>query len=163
MWLLVHVFMGRLHGLSSKAHVLEYFSVSIGILQSLSLKLNGGQCAVNLGKLLLISLLSFQRLKSRWGETERIRGRVTEYRVIKQVMQLFRGSKLNQLITKTMIQLHSWSITIRLFLLHDDVLSGSYSHVSYIRQLYVHTFHCTLLAKFPRIRQCHHVLWTCET
>lgn len=62
---LLHVFMGRLHGLGSEAHVLEHFSVRVGVLQSLSLELDGRQCAINLGELLLIPLLSFQSLQSR--------------------------------------------------------------------------------------------------
>lgn len=64
--LLLHVFMGRLHGLGSIAHVLEHFSVGVGVFQSLSLELNGGQRAVNLGELLLVPLLPLQSLQSRY-------------------------------------------------------------------------------------------------
>lgn len=37
----VHVVMGSLHGLGSIAHVLEHLGVGVGILQGLSLELNG--------------------------------------------------------------------------------------------------------------------------
>lgn len=62
---LSHVFMGRLHGLGSEAHVLEHFSVGVGVLQGLPLELDSRQRAVNLGELLLIPLLSFQGLQGR--------------------------------------------------------------------------------------------------
>lgn len=61
----LHVFMCRLHGLGSKAHVFEHFCVCVGVLQSLPLELDGGERAVDLGELLFVPLLSFQSLKSR--------------------------------------------------------------------------------------------------
>lgn len=57
--------MGKLHGLGSEANILEHFSVSVGILQRISLELYGRQRSIDLGKLLLVPLLSFQSLKSR--------------------------------------------------------------------------------------------------
>lgn len=68
--------MGRLHGLGSEAHVLEHFSVGVGVLQSFSLELDGRQGAVDLGELLLIPLLSFQSLQSRCGWRERKREKI---------------------------------------------------------------------------------------
>lgn len=60
--------MGKLHGLGSEANILEHFSVSVGVLQRVSLELYGRQRSIDLGKLLLVPLLSFQSLKSRWEE-----------------------------------------------------------------------------------------------
>lgn len=77
---LLHVFMGRLHGLGSEAHVLEHFSVGIGIFQSFSLELDCRQRAVDLGELLLIPLLSFQSLQSRCGWRERESQRVCHWK-----------------------------------------------------------------------------------
>lgn len=62
---LLHVFMSRLHGLGSEAHVFEHFSVGVGVLQSLPLEFNGGQRPIDLLELLLVPLLSFQGLKCR--------------------------------------------------------------------------------------------------
>lgn len=50
--------MSGFHGFSSKAHVLQHFSVSVGILQGFPLKFDGRQRAVYLGKLLLVPLLT---------------------------------------------------------------------------------------------------------
>lgn len=62
---LLQVFMGKLHGLGSEANVLEHFSVGVGVLQRVSLELDGRQRSINLGELLLVPLLSFQSLQSR--------------------------------------------------------------------------------------------------
>lgn len=61
---LLHVFMCRLYGLGSIAQVLEDLSVGVGILQSFSLELYGGQSAVDLVELILVTLLSFQSHQS---------------------------------------------------------------------------------------------------
>ena len=71
----LHVFVGRLHGLGGEAHVLEDLCVGVGVLQGLPLELDGGQGAVDLGQLLLITLLPFQRLQGGWIKE---RGRETE-------------------------------------------------------------------------------------
>lgn len=54
---LLHVLVDALDGLGSIAHVLQDLCVGVGIFQSLSLELNGGEGAINLGKLLLQALL----------------------------------------------------------------------------------------------------------
>lgn len=59
----IHVLVSVLHGLGGEAHVLEHFCVSVGVLQSFSLILNGGQGAVDLSQLLLITLLPLQGLE----------------------------------------------------------------------------------------------------
>lgn len=59
----LHVFVDLLQGPGSKAHVLQNLCVGVRILQSFSLKLYGGQCAVDLDKLLLQALLFFQGSK----------------------------------------------------------------------------------------------------
>lgn len=67
----LHVLVSSFHGFSSKAHVLEHLCVCVGILQRLPLELNGGQRAVDLRQLLLVSLLAFQGLKSScWQDRE---------------------------------------------------------------------------------------------
>lgn len=55
--------MSVLHGLGGEAHVLEHFCVSVGVLQSFSLILDGGQSAVDLSQLLFITLLPLQGLE----------------------------------------------------------------------------------------------------
>lgn len=57
--------MGVLHGLGSVADVLQHLCVSVGVLQSVSLELDGRQRSVDLGELLLVPFLSFQSLQSR--------------------------------------------------------------------------------------------------
>lgn len=57
--------MGVLHRLGSVADVLQHFCVGIGVLQSISLELNGRQRSVDLRQLLLVPFLSFQSLQSR--------------------------------------------------------------------------------------------------
>lgn len=49
--------------LGSIAHVLKDLRVGLCILQSLSLELNGGQCAVNLLQLLLQTLFPLQSIQ----------------------------------------------------------------------------------------------------
>ena len=56
--------MDSLHGLGSKAHILQDFCVGVRVLQSFSLELYGGERAVDLGELLLQALLSLQGLQS---------------------------------------------------------------------------------------------------
>lgn len=59
----IHVLVSVLHGLGGEAHVLEHFCVSVGILQSFSLIFDGGQGAVDLSQLLLITLLPLEGLE----------------------------------------------------------------------------------------------------
>ena len=59
------VLVSSLEGLCSIAHVLEHFSVSLCILQRLSLELNGGEGPINLLQLFLQSLLPLQRIQGR--------------------------------------------------------------------------------------------------
>ena len=51
---------GCFEGLCCVAHVLEHLCVGAGVLQGLSLELNGGKGAINLVQLLLQTLLSLQ-------------------------------------------------------------------------------------------------------
>lgn len=60
----LHVVVDLLHGLGSIAHILQDLSVGVGVLESFSLKLDGGECAVDLGELLLQTLLPLQGLQS---------------------------------------------------------------------------------------------------
>lgn len=62
---LLQVFMCILHSLRSVADVLQHLGVGVGVLKSVSLELDGRQCSVDLGKLLLVPFLSFQSLQSR--------------------------------------------------------------------------------------------------
>lgn len=55
--------MDLLHGLGSKAHVLQDLRVGVRVLQSFPLELDGGERAVNLGELLLQALLPLQGLQ----------------------------------------------------------------------------------------------------
>lgn len=57
--------MGVLHGFGSVADVLQHLRVGVGVLQSISLELDGGQRSVDLGQLLLVTFLSFQSLQGR--------------------------------------------------------------------------------------------------
>lgn len=57
--------MGVLHGLGSVADVLQHLCVGVGVLQSVSLELDGRQRSIDLGELLLVPFLSFQSLQSR--------------------------------------------------------------------------------------------------
>lgn len=54
--------MDVLHGFSSKAHVFQDLCVGVRVLQRLSLKLDGGERAIDLGELLLQTLLPLQSL-----------------------------------------------------------------------------------------------------
>ena len=67
-YIYLQVLVSRLECLGSKAHVLQHFSVSLGILQSFSLKLYGGEGAIDLSQLLLKALLP---LKSHQGSCKR--------------------------------------------------------------------------------------------
>ena len=58
--------MDLLQGPGSKAHVLQNLCVGVRVLQSFSLKLYSGQCAVDLDKLLLQALLFLQGPKCSW-------------------------------------------------------------------------------------------------
>lgn len=60
---IVHVLVSILHGLGGEAHVLEHLCVSVGILQSFSLVLDGRQSAVDLKQLLFVTLLPLQCLE----------------------------------------------------------------------------------------------------
>lgn len=62
----LHVFVDLLQGPGSKAHVLQNLCVGVWVLQSLSLKLYGGQCAIDLDKLLLQALLFLQGPQGSW-------------------------------------------------------------------------------------------------
>lgn len=62
----LHVFVDLLQGPGSKAHVLQNLCVGVRVLQSFSLKLYGGQCAVDLDKLLLQALLFLQGPQGSW-------------------------------------------------------------------------------------------------
>lgn len=63
--------MGRLHGLGSKAHVLQHLRVGVGVFQCLPLELDGGQGAIDLGQLFLVPLLSFQSLQGGWEQKKK--------------------------------------------------------------------------------------------
>lgn len=70
----VHVIVGGFHGLGGVAHVLEHLRIGVGVLQGLSLELNGRQRAVDLRQLLLIPLLALQGLEGRcMGRTQGFR------------------------------------------------------------------------------------------
>lgn len=62
----LQVVVGFFQGFSGNPHDLEDFCVGGGILQRLTLELNGGEGAIDLLELLLIPLLTLQGLQSRW-------------------------------------------------------------------------------------------------
>lgn len=61
-----HGFVHVLQGLGSVAHILQDLCVCVWVLQSFPLELNGGQCPINLGQLLLKALLPLQGHEGNW-------------------------------------------------------------------------------------------------
>lgn len=68
---LLHVCMSHLHCLGSKTESLEHFCVSVGILQSLPLELDGRKSPIDLRELFLITFLPLQSLYSRCTDKKR--------------------------------------------------------------------------------------------
>lgn len=61
-----HGFVHVLQGLGSVAHILQDLCVCVRVLQSFPLELNGGECPINLGQLLLEALLPLQGHEGNW-------------------------------------------------------------------------------------------------
>lgn len=61
-----HGFVHVLQGLGSVAHILQDLCVCVRVLQSFPLELNGGECPIDLGQLLLEALLPLQGHEGNW-------------------------------------------------------------------------------------------------